>query len=256
MTAAVEWPMALRKNARVQMADDPSLGEGTVWTKRGQEALVFWDGDYDAESGEWTSGDDPERDRWYPVSSLREVASDGGEYVESGAGAVGVPLIYAPKIQDLEFATRKHPVTHTLVMERSQAYRGGPGPVIADSETIYELWKHMSELDGEHIVVALLDVRNNLLGWKPVHKGKLASVEADIKDIIKDAILMNAAKIVILHNHPSGDPGPSEADAELTQALSDLAGEMSIELHDHVIVGQDNYYSFRDEGLIQEPESE
>lgn len=214
-------------------------GIGTVRLEERNRSLVFWDDDFDA-AGQWISTDTPE-DRWYDTAELQPVEA-----------SAGLPLIYAPEIQDLEFAVRLHPKTHTLVMERSPAYRGGPGPVIADAHDVYDLFKHMAELSQEHIVVILLDVRHNLLGWEVPHKGQLAQVEANAKDILKAAFLMNAAKVVILHNHPSGDPGPSDADADLTEALQVLANEFGVELFDHVIIGRECFFSFREAGEIPE----
>lgn len=174
------------------------------------------------------------------------------------------PAVYAPEIQDLEFATRLHPKTNTLIAERAGNYRGGPGPEVADSADIYALFGYMSELDQEHIVVVLLDVRGRVVGWKVVHKGELAAVAASTKDILKDAILMNAAQIVVIHNHPSGDPTPSDADKDLTDAIAMQGGEFGIELLDHVIVGRqsaegdafDPFFSFRDENMLPELETE
>lgn len=230
-----------------------------------REVRVAWEGNPDVtgivvdtvpeESVALVALDDDSGSEWFPVGELSEIDADIVESDDdfTNDNATNINAVYAPEIQDLEFTTRLHPKTHTLVMERAPNYRGGPGPVIQEPVDIRELFQYMSELDQEHIVIVLLDIRHQVIGWKVAHKGQLAGVEASVKDILKDAFLMNAAKVVILHNHPSGDPTPSDADAELTAALYDLGAEFDVELFDHVIIGRGDtpYFSFLEEGIIE-----
>lgn len=228
---------------RVLWVDDPNT-VGTILEEGGGEARVRWD-------------DDPKNSRgqWYLLSDLRPA---------HGKRKSNPVSVHAPEVQDLEFATRLHPITNTLIMERAEDFRGAPGPALVDAEEVWNCFQHMSELDQEHIVVILLDVRHNMLGWKMVHKGQISGVEASVKDMLKDAILGNAAKVIVLHNHPSGDPSPSEADKDLTAALEVLGSEFQIDLWDHVIIGRISpddpdfvpFYSFRDDGQLEEPEED
>jgi DNA repair protein RadC len=68
--------------------------------------------------------------------------------------------------------------------------------------------------------------------------------------VFKAALLLNAASLIIAHNHPSGDPAPSREDREVTRAIAEAGGILDIPLHDHVIVGEERYFSFKDAGLL------
>lgn len=244
----------MREGARVSHRDDPEA-VGTILATDGEEAVVWWDMDF-SESGEWATDENPvSDDRVYAVDDLVEI---------DGEKIAGPADVYAPAVQPWQFVTRLHPVTDSLVMERDPNYPNAPGPALLTPEDVYLAWQHMSELDQEHIVVIMTDVRNNLTGWKVAHKGQLASVEASARDILKDALLTNAARVILLHNHPSGDPSPSEADCDLTQALEFFGNEFGVDLYDHVIIGRDRpdasdwqpFFSFRDAGLIEDPPPE
>lgn len=152
---------------------------------------------------------------------------------------------------------RLDPDTGLVVPLRDEAYDpDSPGPVVSSSETIYEWFKGMGELAEEHIVVGMMNVRGELTGWKVVHKGQLAAVEASPRKMMTDAFLGNAAGVFMLHNHPSGACKPSEADEDLTAHMVKVGEMLEIPLYDHVIVGRGDepYYSFRDDGKIPETE--
>lgn len=232
----------MRRYERVRLREDPTVRGTVIMTKAAERrAFVVWDGEY--------SGS-------HHLSELERLGERGEE--DSSPS-----LIYAPEISDLQYVTRLDPETDSPYMERSDDYRGrgSPFPTIESAADVYELFHRMGELDREHIVVGLLNVRNELIGWKVAHVGDLASVEASGRSIIRDAFLGNAAGIVVLHNHPTGDPAPSEADKELTDFLVKRAAMDEIGFFDHVIIGIDAdhhepYYSFRDNGQIEDGETE
>jgi DNA repair proteins len=212
---------------------------GIVKSLGGRDALIVWDDEVSFAPGRW-------------------IALDDLKLVEPKRYS-NPPMIHAPEIQDLEFITRIDGKTQSLMMERDAQFRGGPGPVIETSDDIYRLWKGMSEKEQEHLVVGNMDVRQNLIGWRIAHVGKLDAVDVDPVEIIKFAIFAPLTdSIVILHNHPTGDPEPSEADKELTKAVEELADIHNRYLFDHVVVGRPSkkhpkgFFSFQDAGLIDE----
>lgn len=228
----------MRERQRVCLREDPTQ-IGTVFTVRERRAFVVWDG---AEEG-----------GGYDFAELRSL-----EQRHSNP-----PLIHAPEISDLQYVSRLDPDTDTVYTERDDNYRGRRSelPQIDNAEDIAHFFRYMGELDREHIVVGLLNIRNELTGWKMVHSGELASVEASGRQIIRDALLGNAAGIFILHNHPTGDPTPSDADKDLTNFLAKMAKDWDICFFDHVIIGVDAdhhgpYYSFRDDGQLPEDSEE
>lgn len=111
------------------------------------------------------------------------------------------------------------------------------------------LMSEMSLLDQEHVRVALLDVRNHVLGIPTVYIGSPHSTHIRIGDLLSDAIRDKAAAIVLLHNHPSGDPTPSSADGMMTRQLYDAGKLMDIDLLDHLIIGGGRYVSMKAVGL-------
>ena len=70
------------------------------------------------------------------------------------------------------------------------------------------------------------------------------------REVVKRALALNASALILVHNHPSGDPRPSEADIAMTHAIRDAAGLLGIALHDHLVIGKGAETSFRSEGLL------
>ena len=119
-------------------------------------------------------------------------------------------------------------------------------PVVRSPEELAELLMgEMSLFDQEHVRVALLDARNHVLSIPTVYVGSPHSAHVRIGDLLSDAIRDKASSIVLLHNHPSGDPTPSSADGMMTRQLYDAGRLMSIELLDHLIIGGGRYVSMR-----------
>ncbi len=95
----------------------------------------------------------------------------------------------------------------------------------------------------EILKLIILDNRNQILKIKDVAVGQKNQVFASIREILSEPIKMNAPKIIIAHNHPSGDPTPSEPDKKFTYELYKKANEFDIELLDHIVIGSENYTS-------------
>jgi DNA repair protein RadC len=108
----------------------------------------------------------------------------------------------------------------------------------------------------EVLKVLLLDTRLRLLSAVDISKGSLNESVAHPREIFREAIVRSAYAIIVVHNHPSGDPSPSEADSRLTRRLAEVASLHDIKLIDHIIIGspsRDNpvgYFSFREAGLL------
>ncbi len=112
------------------------------------------------------------------------------------------------------------------------------------------LWQYLADADREHFVVFLVDRKNKVIGFNPVSVGSLDAALVKPPEVFKAAILANTAAIICGHNHPSGDPKPSPEDRGLTKRLVDGGKLLGIQVLDHIIVGNDGYYSFADEGAL------
>jgi DNA repair protein RadC len=135
-----------------------------------------------------------------------------------------------------------------LVRERSIAYHQ---PQFRSSADVARLLQTvLASVDREHCMVILLDRKHRLIGLNTVAIGSLTAAVVHPREVFKPAILANAAAIIVAHNHPSGDLEPSQEDKVLTRKLV-LAGEaLSIQVLDHLVLGHQRYYSFKDEGAL------
>lgn len=107
----------------------------------------------------------------------------------------------------------------------------------------------------ETVVVLLLDAKRRLMRRFNIAKGTLSRVTTHPRDIFREAVRYNCSSIVMVHNHPSGDPSPSKQDKELTAALVQAGNLLGIPLRDHVIIGapapgRPPYFSFREKDLL------
>jgi len=107
----------------------------------------------------------------------------------------------------------------------------------------------MSHLVQEHFRVLYLDTRNQLLGSETVYVGSLNASHIRVGEVFRDAIKRNCAAIIVVHNHPSGDPTPSPEDVEVTRQLVAAGNLLDIEVLDHLVIGQQRFVSLRERGL-------
>lgn len=119
----------------------------------------------------------------------------------------------------------------------------------------YQLGQWLSKMIGdqtqEHLVVICLNTKNEIVSYSTVHVGTLNQSVAHPRDILQRALLSNAARIVLSHNHPSSNTNPSQNDCDFTTKLKSACDVVGIELLDHLIVNDaDAYYSFREENKL------
>lgn len=111
--------------------------------------------------------------------------------------------------------------------------------------------------DREMVVVMSLSTKLEPLALEIAAVGGINACSVDVRDIFKHSLLNNAAYVICFHNHPSGDSEPSRADKLLTGRIGDGGRILGIPLIDHIILGEEGFYSFRENGLIHitEPDS-
>ena len=108
----------------------------------------------------------------------------------------------------------------------------------------------MAHRETEQFRVLFLDRKNVLIADEIQAQGTVDHVPVYPREIVKRALELNATALILVHNHPSGNPSPSQEDRDMTQLIEDAARALSITLHDHIIVGQSRELSFRAEGLL------
>jgi DNA repair protein RadC len=102
----------------------------------------------------------------------------------------------------------------------------------------------------EHFKLILLNPRNKIIGISTISMGTLNASLVHPREVFKDAITHSAASVVLAHNHPSGDPDPSEDDIKITKKLVDSGRLLGIEVLDHIVIGKNNFRSFKERGLL------
>ena len=112
--------------------------------------------------------------------------------------------------------------------------------------TIFDL-ENMCE---EHLVMLALDTKLKVVGAFDIHTGTQKSSLVSTKSIFTRAMLCNANSIIIAHNHPSGNPYPSMDDIHITNKIKEAGEILDITLQDHIVVGDNDYYSFKQEGRL------
>jgi DNA repair protein RadC len=121
---------------------------------------------------------------------------------------------------------------------------------LCNPDEVYAVFSHLADEPQEQVWVALLDVKNRLIHKTRLHIGTLDSSVVGSRDVFKEALRVNAASIVLVHNHPSGDPSPSPEDVELTKRLRAAGKHLDVEVLDHVVIGGDSFASLHRLGLI------
>jgi DNA repair protein RadC len=134
---------------------------------------------------------------------------------------------------------------------RLRARTPGQRLTLSGPEEVYAAFAPlMEDLKREVFRIALLDAQNGLLRDRIVSEGTLSASLVHPREVFKPAILESAASVILLHNHPSGDPTPSREDVRLTRQLADCARLLDLRIHDHVIIGRGRYLSFAQKGIL------
>jgi len=122
---------------------------------------------------------------------------------------------------------------------------------VKSPEDVVRLIKtELKDKKKEHFFVILLDTRNQYLGKDKVSVGSLDTSIVHPREVLKPALSLSAASVILVHNHPSGDPEPSEEDIKLTKRLVEAAEIMGIDVLDHIIIGDKKYLSLKARNLF------
>jgi len=120
----------------------------------------------------------------------------------------------------------------------------GPNDVVA------LMMEEMRGLDREHFRAVMLNTKNQVLGTDRIAVGTLSQSAIHARELFKNAIKMSAAGVVLVHNHPSGDPTPSKNDREITKRMVRAGDIIGITVLDHVVIGDNSFVSFKASGLL------
>lgn len=117
------------------------------------------------------------------------------------------------------------------------------------ADILREVWSERM-LYKEEFYVLLLNTGCRALGYSRIAEGGNDFVPVNVREIVQTALMANASSLILAHNHPSGTRRPSDADRKLTEKVVECANLFDLKVLDHLILTDDSYFSFRDEGLI------
>ena len=122
--------------------------------------------------------------------------------------------------------------------------------ILSSKDASLVLENNLRGLNKEHFIILMLNTKNFLLGVETVSIGSLNSSIVHPRELFKSAINKSAAAIILAHNHPSGDATPSREDIEVTKRIKSGGQLLGIDVIDHIIIGDNSYYSFKEEKMI------
>ncbi len=165
-------------------------------------------------------------------------------------------VLSAPRARLLEVAGIGDAVICELKIVEAAAQRLARGrvmdrPVVSSWEALLAYCHAaLSHKEVEEFRVLFLDRKNVLIADEAQARGTVDHVPVYPREVIKRALDLNASALILVHNHPSGDPAPSEADIAMTDEIARAGAPLGVVLHDHLVIGKSREWSFRAEGLI------
>jgi DNA repair protein RadC len=122
---------------------------------------------------------------------------------------------------------------------------------INNSKELFQyLYHHMRDKNREYFKAIFLDSKNRVIHTQTISEGTLTAGSVYPREVIRAALNQHAAAMIFVHNHPSGDPKPSPEDLSITRQLVYAGKIMGITVHEHIIIGENRYFSFADQGHI------
>lgn len=138
-----------------------------------------------------------------------------------------------------------------IKFKKKRVKAGSPvGKRITDSEQVVKLFEDLRDEAKENLIAISLDAKLGIVCFEVVAIGSVASIYLKPGEAVRASVALNSSGIIVLHNHPSGDPRPSPQDKKFTKDLTVVTDALGFEFHDHIIVGDESHFSFADKGLL------
>jgi DNA repair protein RadC len=188
-----------------------------------------------------------------PRKDCKEEAREALKRFRSLRGILEAP---ADELQEIKGIGPHNVFGLKLVQEVSRYFlkeRMMSKPYCHSSKEVFDYLFHtLRDLRREKFKVLFLDAKNQILMEKTIFEGTVDSSAIYPREIMKEALKCDASSLIFVHNHPSGDPEPSLSDKEITKELVFAASLMQLKVLDHIIIGNNRYFSFADQGLIED----
>jgi DNA repair protein RadC len=165
-------------------------------------------------------------------------------------------VISAPRERLMDVDGVGDAVVHELKIVQAAALRLARGqvrqkPLLASWQAILDYCHSaMAFEEREQFRLLFLDKKNQLIADEVQQEGTVDHTPVYVREVMKRALELSASAIILVHNHPSGDPTPSMADVDMTKKIISAADKLSIIIHDHIVIGRNGHVSFRGQGLL------
>lgn len=123
--------------------------------------------------------------------------------------------------------------------------------MINSSYDVYEIMSELNNYEQEHFYCLFLDIKFNVIKKELIYVGTVNEIVIHPREVFKQGIKYNSSYVIFVHNHPSGDPEPSGADIETTNILQEAANFLYIPMLDHIIIGKNCFYSFKEQQIYE-----
>ena len=187
--------------------------------------------------------------------SVMEIAQEVVNQLESMSGVNGFDDLHWRDLLDIKGIGPDKAVTICAAIELgrrlSYQYNKRKLPDFSTPDTVSRFFmEKLRHETQEHFLIAFVNVKNRFLGYREVSVGNLNAAPVDIKEAMKWAIRYKAAGLILLHNHPSGDPEPSDNDLDVTRTFAAAAKLLDMQVLDHVIIGDGIFVSLHERGEV------
>ncbi len=189
------------------------------------------------------------------TGTLKDTALDLAQMVLARAGNLReMPYLTVEELMEIRGIGPAKAVQVKAALELGRrmvvASRGYNVDITSPEDVFNYMMEEMRYLEQEEFRIILLNIKNKVLGVETIFRGGLNSSIVHPREIFRLALRRSAASLILLHNHPSGDPTPSAEDISITRRLVEAGEVMGVNILDHIIMGEGRFLSFREKGLI------
>jgi DNA repair protein RadC len=189
--------------------------------------------------------------RSIPQRDVKPLAKDLIQRFGSFAEVLGAPAARLTEVKGVGAGVALDLKVVEASLRRMAKGAVGKRPVLSSWSSVVDYCRMaMAFAEREQFRILFLDRKNGLIADEVQQTGTVDHTPVYPREVVRRALELSATAIILVHNHPSGDPTPSNADVKMTRQIVDIAKPLGIEIHDHVIVGRDGHASFRGLGLI------
>jgi DNA repair protein RadC len=189
--------------------------------------------------------------RAIPMRDVKPLAKDLITEFGSFAEVIAAPIERLKKVKGLgEAAATDLKIMHAVAGRMTQGAVKKRDPLSSWPAVLDYCRTKLAFGEKESFHILFLDKRNQLVGDETQQTGSVDHSPVYPREVVKRALELQATAVILVHNHPSGDPTPSRADIQMTKSIMDIAQPLGIAVHDHIIVGKDGHASLKAMKLI------